>query len=299
MKAERLPDRDSQPYPSWRRRAITRGWSCLRFMLVLYLSVVLMLLFLENMLVYPARKFPAGDWQPAGLGQTEVNFKSADGTALHGWLVEAPQPRAHVLLFHGNGEHVADLAELLRYLRDVQHVSVFAIDYRCYGRSAGKPNEKGVIEDGHAAHDWLRVNAGLKPEDIVLMGRSLGAAVAIDVASVHGARGLIMEGSFTTMPDAASHIYPFIPVRWLMRNRYDSIDKITRYHGPLLQIHGIDDEIVPVALGEKLFAAAPSENKTLLKIPHRGHNDLWLDDYAPQLTKFLESLPANPEDEEH
>ena len=275
---------------------MARGWSCRRFALVLYLAVVLVLLFLENLMVYPARKFPQGNWEPAGLGQTDVHFTSADGTPLHGWLVEAPRPRAHMLFFHGNGEHVADLPELLAYLRDTHHVSVFAIDYRGYGRSGGKPNEKGVLADGHAAHAWLMEHARLQPTDVVLMGRSLGAAVAIDVASTHGARGLIFEGSFTTMPDVASVHYPFIPVRWLMRNRYESIRKIGRYDGPLLQIHAIDDEIVPLALGEQLFAAAPSENKTLLKIPHRGHNDLWPTDYAEQLDKFLKSLPGKSDE---
>ncbi|MBC7852654.1 MAG: alpha/beta hydrolase, partial [Pirellulaceae bacterium] len=116
-----------------------------------YCLVLLVLLYLENMLVYPAPRYPDGDWQATWLEHEDVYFDSADGTRLHGWYVEHPQPKAVILYCHGNGTHVADLAEFLRQMREEFQVSIFAFDYRGYGRSAGKPAEKGILEDAEAA----------------------------------------------------------------------------------------------------------------------------------------------------
>jgi fermentation-respiration switch protein FrsA (DUF1100 family) len=248
------------------------AWRMVRLAAVAYLLVLLLLLLLENTLIYPAPKYPLGDWEADYFEHEDVWFTSADGTKLHGWLVEHPRPRAVVLYAHGNGENVAYLGPYLKQLSEELRLTIFAFDYRGYGRSEGSPQEQGILEDGAAAMEWLAKRTGRQPNDLVLMGRSLGAAVVVDLAAKHGARGLIVQNAFTTLPDAAAWHYPWAPVRWLMRNRYDSLAKIGRYRGPLLASHGTADVIVPLVLGQKLFAAAPGR-KEFFQIEGRGHND--------------------------
>jgi fermentation-respiration switch protein FrsA (DUF1100 family) len=261
----------------------------LRLVAAAYLVVLLLLLLLENTLLYPAPRFPLGDWEAADLPHEDVWFTSIDGTKLHGWYVEHPEPRAVLLYAHGNGEHVAYLAPFLKHLRDDLRLSVFAFDYRGYGRSEGLPQEKGILEDGTAAQLWLAERTGKRPEEIVLMGRSLGGAVAVDLAARHGARGLIVQNTFTSLPDAAARIYPWAPVRWLMRNRYDSINKISRYHGPLLASHGTSDTLVPYDLGRKLFDTAPGR-KEFFTITGGDHNQAEAREYYEALDRWLDSL---------
>ena len=143
----------------------------LKIAAVAYCLVLLVLLYLENMLVYPAPRYPEGDWQATWLEHEDVYFNSADGTKLHGWYIEHPQPKAVVLYCHGNGTHVAYMAEFLAEMRDKFQVSIFAFDYRGYGRSEGKPAEKGILEDADAAQEWLAKRAGIETKDVVLMGR--------------------------------------------------------------------------------------------------------------------------------
>jgi fermentation-respiration switch protein FrsA (DUF1100 family) len=119
--------------------------------------------------------------------------------------------------------------------------------------------------------------------------------VAVDLAAADGARGLILLNTFNSLPDAASIHYPWVPVRWLMRSRFDSAAKIARYHGPLLQTHGDRDDIVPLALGKQLFAAA-NEPKRFVLVPGGGHNDPLSPAFVSALDEFLESLPPVAQD---
>lgn len=255
-----------------------------------YCLVLLVLLYLETMLVYPAPRYPDGDWEATWLEHEDSYFNSADGTRLHGWYVEHPEARAVILYCHGNGTHVADLAEFLRQMRDEFHVSIFAFDYRGYGRSEGKPAEKGILEDAEAAQEWLAKRAGLDKKDIVLMGRSLGGGIALHLAAKNGARALILQNTFTSLHDAAAANYPWLPVRLLMRNRYDSLTWLSRYVGPIFLSHGTADRIIPFAHGQKLFAAATGP-KEFFEITGGDHNDSEPEHYLPALRKFLDSLP--------
>ena len=263
----------------------------LRGAAVTYLLVLLLLLFLENTLLYPAPKYPAGDWEGAAFPHEDVYFASLDGTRLHGWYLEHQEPRAIVLYLHGNGDCVAYLGPYLAAVRDKLRLSIFVIDYRGYGRSEGAPFEKGILEDGDAAQRWLAERAGCRLEDVVLMGRSLGGAVAIDLAARNGARGLIVQSSFTSMPDVAALHYPWAPVRWLMRNRYDSLSKIASYKGPLLASHGTADSLVPAELGRRLFEAAVTENKRFVPIEGGDHNSPEPQEYYAILDRWLNELP--------
>jgi uncharacterized protein len=269
------------------------GLRILRLAAVIYCVLLLVLLFLENALLYPAPQFPdpRGDWQATYLPHEDVTFASADGTKLNGWLVEHKQPRAVVLYCHGNGDCLGYLGWYLKELRDRQRVTVFAFDYRGYAKSEGTPSEEGLIADGHAAQKWLAERLNMKLDQIVLMGRSLGGCVAVDMAANNGARGLILQNTTTSIPDAAAMIYWFAPVQWLMKNRYDSLSKIGRYHGPVLMSHSADDTLIPIALGQKLFDAVPNAKKRFVSFTNGGHNDAEPPSYDTALDEFLESLP--------
>ena len=265
-----------------------------RLCCVAYLVVMLLLMINEESMIYFPPSHAPADWENPGLEVEDAHFTSADGTRLHGWYVEHPQPKAHVLLCHGNAEDVAYLAPLLRYYRDELHCSALAWDYRGYGQSEGAPEERGILEDGRAAQAWLAKRAGIRPQDVVLVGRSLGGGVAVDAAANQGARGLVLERTFTSMPDAAAIHFPWLPVRLLMRTQYNSLEKIGRYRGPLLVSHGTQDEVIPYELGQRLFDASPSDPKTFVSESGLGHNDGHSREYELALSKFLHELPPLP-----
>lgn len=275
----------------FRTSTVRRAWRIARPLLVAYLFIILGMMFLERWLVYPAPPRSAGDWKASWLRHEDVWFQSADGTKLHGWFVPHDNPKRAILYCHGNGEHIAYNAELAAHLRDNLQASIFLFDYRGYGQSDGRPSEAGCIADGRAAQHWLANRLGIAPSDIVLMGRSLGGAVAIALASEEGAKALIVETSFSALPDVAAALYPWLPVRWVMKNRYDSMSRIEKYTGPYHQSHGTADTLVPIAMGRQLFERAASANKNWLEFPGSGHNDAWPESYYSQLARFLDSVP--------
>lgn len=246
---------------------------------------------LENSIVFQPRAFPQGDWSPRP-GVEDVWIDSPDGVRLHGWLAEPSNnsPRAVVLYTHGNGGNVTNRRHVIELFRDRMNTTVLVFDYRGYGRSGGEPTEGGVLEDARAARRWLAARTGVREGDIVLVGHSLGGGVAVDLAARDGARGLILEGTFTNLPDVAASHVPLLPVRAVMQARLDSVAKIPAYHGPLLQVHGDADRIVPYDLGRKLFKAA-NEPKQFVTIPGGGHNEHYTPEYVATLDRFLDSLP--------
>jgi fermentation-respiration switch protein FrsA (DUF1100 family) len=280
---------------SAQRRWASITWRIARPIVLAYLVIVLGMMFLETWLVYPIPPLEWGDWKPKGFAYEDVHFTSADGTKLHGWFVPHPSPRnpqRAVLYCHGNGEDVAAVGEVAAHLRDVLHASVFVFDYRGYGHSEGCPNEAGCIADGNAAQHWLASRLGIQPSDVIVMGRSLGSAVAVALASENGARALVLQNAFPTMPDVAQLHYPWLPVRWVMKNRYNNLSRIKSYTGPLLQCHGCNDDLIPIALARTLFEASPSCNKKWLEFLHCGHNDEQPGSYYDELAAFLDSAAS-------
>jgi len=262
----------------------------LRVAFVVVLVLVLIVMWFEERLIFFPTRYPEGDWEPAGLAFEDAWFEAPDGTRLHGWYVPHPNPRALVLWSHGNAGNLSGRADLLEELHRRARVAVLIYDYRGYGRSEGRPNEAGILADARAARRWLAKREGVAEQDIVLLGRSLGGAVSVDLAAADGARGLILDGAFTSVPDVAAHHFPWLPVRWLLRTHLDALTKIERYQGPLLQIHGEADTVVPLELGRKLFAAA-GEPKHMLILPGADHNDFPPDEYFEAMLAFLDSLP--------
>lgn len=258
-------------------------------LLMVYLFIVLAMMFLENSLVYFPSQYPEGDWNPPGLVFEDAWFNAADGTRLHGWFVPHERPRAVTLFLHGNAGNITHRDDMLRELHRLG-VAVLALDYRGYGRSEGSPNEAGILADGRAARQWLAQRAGIAESEIVLMGESLGGAVATLLAAEAPARGLVLENVFCNLPDVAAYHYPWLPIRALIRTQLNAAEAIQKYHGPLLQIHAGADTIVPIELGRKLFAAA-NEPKQFLVIPGADHNDPRTPQLFEALNQFLERLP--------
>lgn len=247
----------------------------------------------ERLLVYPAPAKSKGDWDPKWIEQEDVWFESADGTLLHGWFVPHPKPKQVILYSHGNSEHVGNQVNLLLRLQSMLDATVLVYDYRGYGKSKGRPTEQGLVADGLAAHKWLLARTGASADDVLVMGRSLGGGVSVAVAAERGAKALILDATFPRMVDAASYHYPWLPVKTLMLDRYDSLSRIEAYEGPLFQSHRTTDEVVPVKLARKLAERAPTATKQFFEIPYGTHNEPLPPEYYTALEGFLELVEQN------
>ena len=285
---------DEIPQETPKRRHLGRRIA--RIVLASYVGVTLVLMLLETTMVYPVRTADQGDWVASFYPHEEVDFTSGDGTKLHGWLFEHPSPKQVILYCHGNAEHVADNADLMDYLRDELEATVFVFDYRGYGKSEGSPHEAGVVADGLAAQEWLANRTGVATDQIVIFGRSLGGGVAVAAAAEQGAKALVLQSTFGRMVDVAASKYPWVPVRLVMRNRYDSIGRIANYKGPLLQSHGKADELIPYEQARQLFEAAPTTQKEWFELPG-DHLTPQSSGYYVKLKQFLGSLDAPAEDQ--
>jgi len=252
--------------------------------------------FPDDYIVYQPAPYPQGNWKPENLVYEDVNFEAADGTKLNGWFCPAENPRAVVLFAHGNAGNVSHRIRRMKLFQGQLHVSTFYFDYRGYGRSEGLPSERGVLMDARAARKWLSERTGVPEREIVMAGESLGGAVAIDLAAKDGAAGLVLESTFTSLPDVASSLFPYTPARYLLRNRFDSISKIGQYEGPLLVFHGDADKLIPIEQSRKLLAAAKGP-KSMTTIPGEGHNWSPTPEYMDQLDRFFTALQAQHGDD--
>lgn len=255
-----------------------------------YLGVLAAVYFGQSSLLYfpgiPSRELTATPLD-IGLAYENVTLTAEDGVRLHGWWVPHPQPRAAVLHLHGNAGNVSHRLELIRILHDLG-LSLLILDYRGYGRSEGKPDEAGTQRDALAAWRHLTEARHFPPEAVVLHGQSLGAALAAWLAAHERPGALILESAFTSVPDLAAELYPWLPARRLTRFRYATREYLGWVRCPVLVIHSPDDEIVPYAHGQRLYEAAAGP-KAFLKL--RGdHNAGFLlsgRDYVNGLDAFL------------
>ena len=227
---------------------------------------------------------------PANIGMDyeDVYLETDDGIKLHGWFIPSRTSRV-LLFFHGNAGNISHRLDSIRYFHDLG-LSVFIIDYRGYGQSEGRATEKGIYRDADAAWRYL-LERDIAASDIVVFGRSLGASVASRLAAQEQPLALIVESSFTSVPDIAQELYPWLPARWLSRLSHATRDYVRDVNCPLLVVHSRDDEIIPFHHGEEIFAVA-NEPRTLLVL--RGtHNDAFLRDervYVEGLQTFLAGL---------
>lgn len=260
-------------------------------LLILVISMAFLCACVERTFVFYPSKYPAGNWQPQNLDIEDAWFTTTDGVKLHAWYAAAVQPRGYLLFAHGNAGNLSDRAEVVRLLNQQLGLSVLIFDYRGYGRSEGEPSVRGLKLDAHAAHQWLRERANIEAQQIVLLGRSIGTLVMVQLAAEHGARALVLESAFPSLADVGAHAYPWLPVRTLLRHDINAHELIKHYHGPLLQSHGTADSLVPLKLGRQLFHSA-NEPKQWLELPDHGHNDPQPAQYYQKLNHFLEQAAA-------
>jgi fermentation-respiration switch protein FrsA (DUF1100 family) len=244
---------------------------------------------LDEMLLFFPSRYPDGNWQPEGLVFEDVWFRAQDGTRLHGWYCPCENARAVVLYAHGNAGNLSHRSPRMKHLQKDLRVAALVFDYRGYGRSEGTPTVAGILQDARAARKCLAGRAGVGESRVVLLGESLGGAVAADLAGTDGARGLILESTFSSLKDVAAHHFP--KLAWLVHaDKLDSVTRIGRYAGPVLQCHGDADRTIPYALGRKLFEAAPGA-KQFVRMEGGDHNDPPSADYFRQLDRFIRDLP--------
>ena len=224
--------------------------------------------------------FPLGDVPPppvAGLSDVEaVRFTTDDGVVLNGWFLPSGRgaPWFTVLVFNGNAGNRAMRAPLGAALR-AEGLSVLLVDYRGFGGNGGSPTEEGLAADARAARAYVLARPDVDPSRLVYFGESLGTGVATALAAQDPPAALILRSPFTSMTAVARLHYPFLPVGWLLRDRYESIRHISRIACPLLVIAGDADRIIPVEQSRALYDAAGSA-KTLVIVPGADHNDLSL-----------------------
>jgi fermentation-respiration switch protein FrsA (DUF1100 family) len=274
--------------------------SALALGVVLYAVLALLLFLMQSRLIYypDIGRDVTTTPRAVGLDFEDVWLDAGEDVRLHGWYVGREGAKGAVLILHGNAGSIALRLDWLRMFHELGYAA-FIVDYRGYGRSSGSPSEQGTYHDAQLAWTHLR-SRGWKGEDIVLLGESLGGAVAAHLAARERPRALVLHSTFTSVPDMAAQLYRFLPVRWLARFRYDTRAAVRTVQAPVLIAHSPGDEIVPFSHAQALFAAANAP-KRLLELAG-GHNDGFIftrRDWVQALAEFLAEterarLQSNP-----
>ena len=227
----------------------------------------------------------------AGLVYEDVTFTASDGVKLHGWFVPGDGKRV-IIWFHGNAGNIGHRVENLVLMRERLKVSVFLFDYRGYGNSEGAPSERGLYLDAEAALEYTKTRSGLEADEgIVYFGRSLGAAVAVELATRYPPRALVLESPFTSIQGMAQKVYPVVskvvPLGLVVQSRFDALAKIGQVRTPVMVLHGDQDDMIPIEMGRELFEAA-NEPKAFYAIRGASHNDT----YAVGGVPYFDALRA-------
>lgn len=256
----------------------------------LWLSLCAVLYLFQEGLVY----FPSPDVvsipDTVGLPYESIELTTVDNVRISGWYVPAEQPRGVVLFLHGNAGNISHRLVTLQTFNRLA-LSVLIIDYRGYGNSEGHPSEQGTYIDAQTAWNYLTLERGYKPEEIIVFGRSLGGAVAAWLANRVTPAGVILESAFTSIDELAKKHYPFIPVSLLTRIHYPTIKYMAAIESPVLIIHSRDDELVPFSHAETLYEAANGPRE--LQEITASHNEGFLltgDDYVQMLDRFISRI---------
>jgi len=218
----------------------------------------------------------------------EAWITTHDGVTVHAWHLVPPNASRALLYLHGNGGNLESRRHILLQLEQLG-VEILAIDYRGYGKSTGEPTEAGLYTDALAAHAWLAQR--IPPERIFVYGESLGGGPATELAVKRPTAGLILQSTFTSIADMAALSFPLLPVRAIVRTRFDNLAKLPNVSAPKLIIHSRADEVVPFDMGQRLYAAARGP-KQHLWLDRARHNDLYTldaDEVLTSLRSFIAS----------
>ena len=258
-----------------------------------FVAVALLIFFFIRFLEQKSLYFPFPTLeitpQDMSMEYEDVHLTASDGTKLHGWFIPSESSKAAVLLAHGNGGNISHRLEKLKMLHDTD-LDILIFDYRGYGLSSGSPSEDGIYLDVQAFYDYLVNEKNLSADSIIGYGESLGGAVIINLAKGYRLGGIILEGAFTSVPDMARKLIPFMPSA-LLKTRFDSFNKIGTIKVPKLFFHSTSDEVVPFELGRRLFEAAQGP-KEFVQL-HGGHNDAFMvsqDEYVGHIHEFVSNI---------
>lgn len=266
--------------------------------LAAYVGLCLLVSLLEpGFLFFPEPYRPGGDWDlPERDPDVEdVWIETEDGRRVHGWWLSPPpaSPARHTVLFlHGNAGNLAGRGWWAKRLSALP-AQVLMIDYAGYGRSEGTPGEAALFADVRAAHRYLTEDKGVSPQELVVYGKSLGGGPACYLATERPVAGLILDSTFTSVPDMGARQFPFLPVRLLSRHRFDNLARLPNLKVPLFHFHSKADEVVPFAMAPRLHEVVPGP-KTFHAYEGHGHNELIAaasQDVLDRIRSFLDSLP--------
>ena len=256
-----------------------------------YSGAIALLMIFEDRIVFPRGGFYM---DVAEIAYEETWIKTSDGEKLNAWICPNPDlnqampasERWAVIFFHGNGGDLCHrYVNALNWQKVIQG-DVLLVDYRGFGKSTGSPSEAGLYIDARSTWQWMVEERGYSPSKLILVGQSLGGAVAVQLATEKHPAALVLESTFTRLTDAASEKFPWLPVRWMMRNRFDSIDKIARYKGPVFILHGDKDELVPFDHSTKMLAAIVGPKDRWIQ-PDSTHNAVLGSQYYRKVKEFL------------
>lgn len=259
------------------------------------LGLFLLLRWFERANVYQPARLHRLSATILGRPFEDLTLVARDGTRLHAWFFPATpdSPRRHLAVLHahgnaGNISHRLDVADALLETG----VNVLLFDYRGYGRSRGRPSEEGTYQDAEAAHAWL-VARGFAATNLIAFGESLGGAVVAELALRAPLAGLVLQSTFTSIPDLGAELFPFLPVRWLARFRYDTLAKLPRIRAPVLILHSRQDTLIRFAHAERNFAAAhPPKRLVELAGDHNDFLEAGRERFRDGFAAWLRELPA-------
>ncbi len=228
----------------------------------------------RSLMYHPSDRTPVPS-QHGVPEMTALRVPAADGLSLYGWWHPPARPgRPTLLYFHGNAGNLDDRADRARFFLD-QGYGLLLMSYRYNAGAGGSPSEAALVADGRAAADWLAREQGIGPDRIVLYGESLGSGIACALAAEGRGAAVIVDGGFDSAANVAQAAYPFVPARWLIKDRFDNAARLAEAEGvATLVVHGGRDRIVPAARAKALFEAA-TEPKRFELLPEAGHSDLY------------------------
>jgi len=253
------------------------------------LLLIIVFFFQRNLLYHPSVNNylkNQGSNQPNEI--EKVNITTSDKIDLIGWFYNKDLEKSKtILFFHGNAGSLENRTYKLNHFKDL-NVNFLIIAWRGFSGNKGKPNEKGLYEDGESAIRWLKTK-GIDEKNIILYGESLGTGVAIEIAQNKNYAGIILESPFTSMINMGKKYYPFFPVRFLLKDKFESYKKLNNISVPILIMHGKVDKIVPYGMGKKMYELA-NEPKFFYSQEYGDHMVEYDDKLLLALKKFIQSL---------
>jgi len=262
----------TKSYLGWEKRMVLLV-HIIAVLVIAYVGLGLTLFFMQSTFMYRPLREVAYTPEDIGIEFENVTLETADGVKLNAWYIPAKDAVMTILFCHGNGGNMMHRLDSINLFNKLG-LNCLIFDYRGYGQSEGKTTEQGTYTDALAAYKWLTQTRNVPAEEIIVFGRSLGGSIAANLASQVKASSLVIESCFTSYVDMSKKLYPYMPVRWFARFKYDTIGDMKKVRSPVMIIHSRNDEMIPFEFGLELYDAA-AEPKEFVEIAG-SHNDGFL-----------------------